>query len=191
MKPTHPLGAPAGRALGSITLVCVAAVCALIFPEGADASGRSACSKWGHHGPAQLTRKHARLATTCFINRARRNHGRGRLHQNRHLIEAARRHSTRMANTGCFSHQCPGESSALTRIQRAGYFRGATRWAYAENIAWGRYGRGSPRRIVRGWMHSSGHRANILSRNYRDIGVGFDNNGSRGYYTADFGIATG
>ena len=30
----------------------------------------------------------------------------------------------------------------------------------------------TPRSVVRAWMHSSGHRANILTRTFRHIGVG-------------------
>ena len=175
-------------ALGALALALV-----LTATVPAEASGkRSACSRWGDTGPAKQTRQHARRAVTCFINRARHNHGRGGLKQNERLIEAARKHSNRMANTHCFSHQCPGEPSLGTRIARTGYFRGASRWGCGENIAWQRRQRATPRKIVRGWMHSSGHRAMILSGNFRDVGVGFGRtNSGRGYYTADFGFSAG
>ena len=45
-------------------------------------------------------------------------------------------------------------------------------------------------------MHSSGHRANILSRDFRELGVGFSAgtpSGGRdpgGIYTTDFGLAS-
>jgi uncharacterized protein YkwD len=42
-----------------------------------------------------------------------------------------------------------------------------TSWA-GENIA---YGYETPRDVVRAWMHSEGHRANILSRHFHRIGV--------------------
>ena len=42
-----------------------------------------------------------------------------------------------------------------------------TSWA-GENIA---YGYETPRAVVRAWMHSEGHRANILSRHFDRIGV--------------------
>ena len=56
---------------------------------------------------------------------------------------------------------------------------------------------GTPEAIVDAWMNSSGHRANILSRDFREIGVGFSpgtpNGGSAtgGIYTTDFGLAVG
>ena len=41
-----------------------------------------------------------------------------------------------------------------------------------ENIAWGSGSRSTPRSIVRAWMASDGHWANILSAAFRDIGIG-------------------
>ena len=49
---------------------------------------------------------------------------------------------------------------------------GAGGWAYGENLAWGAGSRATPRQIVAAWMASSGHRANILSARWRNIGVG-------------------
>lgn len=40
---------------------------------------------------------------------------------------------------------------------------------YAENVA---VGQQTPRHVMRSWMSSSGHRANILGRRYREIDVG-------------------
>lgn len=45
-----------------------------------------------------------------------------------------------------------------------------------ENIA---YGQQTPQAVVNAWMNSSGHRANILSSAYTQIGVGFY---ASGYY---------
>ncbi len=176
----------------ALALIGAVATTLLIVPSGASAADRNACTRYGDVGAAKLTRKHARRATTCFINRERRSHGRKGLNKNWRLIQAARRHSNNMARTGCFAHQCPGEAGPQKRLQRSGYFRGARRWAYGENIAWGKRQYATPRKIVQRWMHSPGHRAIMLSSNYREVGVGFaKTNGGRGYYTADFGMAAG
>ena len=45
-------------------------------------------------------------------------------------------------------------------------------WTIGENIAWGSGALATPRAIVNGWMHSPGHRANILRASFRDIGIG-------------------
>lgn len=47
-----------------------------------------------------------------------------------------------------------------------------------ENIA---AGYDSPEKVVDGWMHSPGHRANILSRHFREIGVGYYHSASGPY----------
>jgi uncharacterized protein YkwD len=56
--------------------------------------------------------------------------------------------------------------------------------ACGENIAWNY----KDAAVMDGWMHSSGHRANILSGNYTEIGVGIATN-KRGekYHCQDFG----
>ena len=64
-----------------------------------------------------------------------------------------------------FSHTRPDGSSFNSALTEAGVnFRGA-----GENIA---YGQNSPEKVMEGWMNSSGHRANILNRDFTSIGVG-------------------
>ncbi len=46
--------------------------------------------------------------------------------------------------------------------------------APSENIAWGSGRLETPRAIVRAWMRSRGHRANILGR-FDEIGIGISN----------------
>lgn len=155
----------------------------------APASAASACKRYGTDRPANLTPKHARAAISCLVNRKRKQNGRGHLGRDRRLVKAASRHSTRMRKQGCFSHQCPGEASTLGRLKRVGYITGGLRrWAYGENIAWGRGSRATPKRVVRSWMRSSGHRSNILSGTFRELGAGYSRSGSRGFYTVDFGL---
>ena len=56
---------------------------------------------------------------------------------------------------------------------------------------------GSPESIVKAWMNSPGHRANILNRDFRELGIGFSvgspggDNEPGGIYTADFGLRVG
>jgi uncharacterized protein YkwD len=155
----------------------------------APASAANACKRYGTDRPGNLTPKHARAAVTCLVNRKRKQNGRGELRRDGRLVRAASRHSTRMRKQGCFSHQCPGEASPLGRLKSVGYVVGGlSRWAYGENIAWGQSSRGTPKRIVRSWMRSSSHRANILSGTFRELGAGYSRQGSRGYYTVDFGL---
>ena len=79
-----------------------------------------------------------------------------------------------------FSHTRPDGSSFSTVLSESGVsFRGA-----GENIAWGQK---SPEEVMNGWMNSSGHRANILYSNFKNIGVAYyvGSNG-RTYWTQLF-----
>ena len=80
------------------------------------------------------------------------------------LVEAARKHSEAMAKGKRLAHQMPGEASLNPRIAAAG----ARFDAVAENVAHS----GSVEDAHVEFMHSAGHRANILSREYDAVGIG-------------------
>lgn len=68
-----------------------------------------------------------------------------------------------------FDHTRPNGSSFSTALTENGVvFNGA-----GENIA---YGQKSPEEVMKGWMNSPGHRANIMNKNYTSIGVGYYEN---------------
>lgn len=91
------------------------------------------------------------------------------LKENAQLSKVARLKSQDMANKGYFSHQSPTYGSPFQMMQSFGL-----RFSSAgENIA---YGQRTPEEVVRAWMNSPGHRANILSRSYTEIGVGLARN---------------
>ena len=69
-----------------------------------------------------------------------------------------------------FAHDTPSGRSVVDRIKPTGYIRG--NWSLGENIAWGSGALATPRAIVNGWMHSTGHRENILRTKFKDIGIG-------------------
>jgi uncharacterized protein YkwD len=80
------------------------------------------------------------------------------------LQSAASNHSIDMANNNYFSHTGLDGSSAGDRITRAGYA-----WStWGENIA---AGYDTVRAVVDGWMESDGHCANIMSPQFRDMGL--------------------
>ena len=83
------------------------------------------------------------------------------------LDTAADRHSQDMAFNRYFDHTGRDGSSAGHRIERAGY----TNWnRWGENIA---KGYRTPADVVRGWMNSPGHRANILKAGFTHMGLGY------------------
>src|SRR5687768_1250563 len=90
-----------------------------------------------------------------------------------------------MAAADFYAHNGPNGSTPLTRMNAAG-FPGTGAWG--ENIAV--YYR-DPEAVLRAWMDSPGHRANILDPAFTHLGIGAAvNPASRwGYYwTLDFGV---
>lgn len=79
------------------------------------------------------------------------------------LAAAARQHALLVAQEHLLSHQYPGESPLAERAGRAG----AKFSMIAENVAMG----ADPESIHYGWMHSPGHRKNILSADLAAVGI--------------------
>ncbi len=68
-----------------------------------------------------------------------------------------------------FSHTRPNGSSFATALKEQNVsYRSA-----GENIAWGQH---SPQEVMKAWMNSPGHRANIMNPNFTTIGVGYYEN---------------
>ena len=130
-------------------------------------------------------------ATLCILNAKRAGHDLRPLVLNAKLGAAARRHSRAMVRERFFSHSSPNGDTFIDRIRAAGYLEGARSWTAGENIAYGSGSRSTPRSIGRAWMNSPGHRANILSRSFRAIGIGIESGTPVGIagatYTTDFG----
>lgn len=112
--------------------------------------------------PDDLTAEERQVLEWTNAERARL--GLPPLRCNRSLNLAARRHAENMARRNLLSHVLDG-LSVTDRISAVGY-----RWfAAGENCA---QGQPTPRDAVRSWMQSPGHRQNILSANYLEIGIG-------------------
>ena len=113
-----------------------------------------------------------RAATLCLLNAERSNASLTQLTENGHLRAAARAHAGDMVKREYFSHESPNGSTFVNRISRAHYVAPGYRWTAGENLAWGAGGLATPRIIVRQWMNSDEHRANILRAKFREIGIG-------------------
>ena len=111
-------------------------------------------------------------ATLCLLNEQRAQHGLPALRSQPELAQAAQDYSADMVAWQFFAHVTPGGRSLLDRIDASGYLRPAGLWALGENIAWASGTVSTPRQVVAAWMASPPHRANVLERAFRDIGVG-------------------
>jgi uncharacterized protein YkwD len=111
-------------------------------------------------------------AVRCLVNRTRAEHGLHALRSSERLQTAAERHGADMVQRRYFDHDSPGGRSVDDRVRSTGYLRGADDWALGEDLAWGTGELSSPAAIVQAWMKSPPHRAVILNRRYRDVGIG-------------------
>jgi uncharacterized protein YkwD len=101
------------------------------------------------------------------VNAVRARHGRPLLRRSPELAAAARAHSEDMGRRGFFGH---GSAAAFRkRIGRHYGADGFERWAAGENLLWSSLDVDAAT-IVRRWMKSSGHRANLLARQWREVG---------------------
>jgi uncharacterized protein YkwD len=124
----------------------------------------------GNRPPNGQSIDDARRAVTCLINRRRAHHHVRRVHPSLALANAAQSHSNAMASQNFFSHE--GDGNPASRAAGAGYMAGARAWGVGEDLEWGEGRMGTPKAIVRGWMRSPEHRSVLLSRRFRQVGVG-------------------
>lgn len=100
-----------------------------------------------------------------LVNAERAKNGLSPLKANWELSRVARMKSQDMINKNYFSHQSPTYGSPFQMMESFGI-----RYSSAgENIAKGQQ---SPSAVMHAWMNSPGHRSNILSTSYSEIGVG-------------------
>jgi uncharacterized protein YkwD len=111
-----------------------------------------------------------------LTNQAREKEKLPPLQPNALLSEAARSHSANMARKGEMSHVLDGKEPK-DRIKATGY-----RYTVAgENIGEAE-GANLPAQIFDDWMNSKLHRANILEREFTEIGIGFARNDKNEFY---------
>lgn len=134
-----------------------------------------------------------RDAILCLHNKLRARRGLPALRENARLRRAALGHSRNMVAGGFFQHTTPSGTSMVDRILGARYARRNQGWALGENLAWGTGSLATARGAVQAWMDSRGHRANILKRSYRELGVGVVlgvpvSDAAGATYTVNFGV---
>jgi uncharacterized YkwD family protein/spore coat assembly protein SafA len=110
-----------------------------------------------------------------LTNQERAKYGLKPLAANWELSRVARYKSADMRDKNYFSHTSPTYGSPFDMMKNFGItYRSA-----GENIA---AGQTTPQQVVQAWMNSQGHRENILSSSYTQIGVGYAKGGSQRYY---------
>jgi uncharacterized protein YkwD len=135
----------------------------LAFLAGPPSASAAACSG---QGDATASAAIQESAVLCLVNHARTSRGLAALAAPGSLAKAADGKSGDILRCDEFSHEACGRVFTYW-IDRVGY-----RYCSAgENIAYAGGSYATPRTIFKLWMHSAGHRHNILGP-YRDIGIG-------------------
>ena len=101
-------------------------------------------------------------------NIQRSQNGKDALALNGLLNKAAQQKANDMAARNYWSHTSPEGTQPWQVISSVGY----TYTTAGENLA---YGFDTSANAISGWMNSAGHRANVLSENFREVGFGIAN----------------
>jgi uncharacterized protein YkwD len=155
-------------AAGALVLASTAGATAADDPYAALVAPSGTC------GPAAdqlgIDAATAQLAMQCLTNYARAQEGLAPLQLNATLNAAGQ--AKLKSNISCaeFSHTPCGQPFDTVF---SSYVQGATSYQIGENIAWGTGSYGTPRQAMNGWVHSAGHRENILTAAYAELGIGY------------------
>lgn len=119
---------------------------------------------------AEMTQAEAILK---LVNQERAKAGVPALTLSDKLTQIAYTKAKDMADKNYFSHESPTYGSPFDMLKQFG-----VSFSYAgENIA---AGQKTAEEVTNSWMNSSGHKANILNKNYTQLGVGFYRGGQYG-----------
>jgi uncharacterized protein YkwD len=104
------------------------------------------------------------------LNTIRRRHGLVPLRLSSPLSAAADAHSRAMGTYGFFAHESRDGTVFWERVKRFYVPGGYDSWSVGENLLWSS-GQLSAPRALQLWMSSPGHRKNILTSRWREIGL--------------------
>jgi uncharacterized protein YkwD len=155
-----------------LSLLAVVAFLGLTAPASAAGSWDRLLAPQGRCGAQtdrSATARAQERAMRCMVNFARRAHGRRALRVRAgRLTDAAHRKAADILRCGDFSHTACGRAFTF-HMRRTAYATGC--YGAGENIAWGSGPLGTVRAIMRSWLYSGGHRANLLAPRFRHHGV--------------------
>jgi uncharacterized protein YkwD len=103
-----------------------------------------------------------------LVNSTRAQHGVAALGLSGELNRSAAMKAAEIRRCASFSHTPCGTSFTRT-FQQVGYLRGAA--AVGENLYWGQGSLGTPSAAIGAWLRSPPHRANLLGRDWRQVGI--------------------
>ena len=156
-----------------VSVLCVAALGAG-GARAADDPYAALLAPAGTCGPAEssqsLDAQTAVVTMLCFTNYARTQSSLAPLSLNDTLSAAGNAKLAADLSCGVFSHEPCGQPFDSVF---ATYLAGASSYEIGENIAWGSGSYATPRSIMNAWLHSDGHRENILTPGFTEVGIGY------------------
>lgn len=151
-----------------VAAAVVGVVPILVAPPAGARSELAPTAKLAPAGQRGLTALETQVLSE--VNGARRQRGLRPLRLSTQLSNAATYHSRDMARRGYFSHTSAAGTEFWQRVQRFYGSRGYRHWAVGENLLWSSPDVSSSGALSM-WMASAPHRANLLSRRWREIGL--------------------
>ena len=152
---------------GHRTRISILALALALGVLGVFAAGAGAASK-----PVRTLAAADQLESQVLagLNAIRRQHGLTPLRLSRPLSTASDAHSRAMGTFGFFDHNSRDGSEFWQRVQRFYGPDGYKSWSVGENLLWSS-GTLDGAAALKLWMGSPGHRKNILTARWREIGL--------------------
>jgi len=111
-------------------------------------------------------------ATLCLINQVRRAYGLQPLRSNGELRKLATSQVHDMVSWNYFADDRPPGLTPMALVSKTRYTTHATKLSVGQNIGWGTGEYATPAEMVAAWIASPGHLENIVTGEYREVGVG-------------------
>lgn len=183
VPPLPPLPGPLSSLLGA-------------DPPAQSSSAQSAAASTARAATTTSVATSLQRLVSAEINAVRRAHRLPQLALSAQLARAGREHAQQLALAGYFSHDWTDGTPFGSWIRRFYPVGRARHWSAGENLAWATPDL-TAQRAVELWLASPEHRRILLSRNWRQVGLGVIRaDGAGGVYggrsvvilAAEFGI---
>jgi uncharacterized protein YkwD len=122
--------------------------------------------------PTAQNVSHVADVLLCLMNAMRANAGVPALTQQDQLARASVDHSQDMVDNKYFAHDSLDGRDVVARLKAVSYIPKTGQWVIGENLAWGSGALATPKALVNAWMNSPPHRENLLSGDFREVGLG-------------------
>jgi uncharacterized protein YkwD len=122
--------------------------------------------------PTANNLSHVSEVIFCLMNAMRENEGVPDLKQQADLAKASADHSQDMVDNKYFAHDSLDGRDVVARLKQVLYIPKTGDWVIGENLAWGAGALATPKSLVNAWMNSPPHRENLVSGDFKEVGMG-------------------